>query len=64
MVFNNLSSIYSNPVWVAQVTEIVVDALVEESVEVQLKARDVLSGMIHCEFVNKEMQEKLLVRGC
>lgn len=51
----------SNPDWVGRVVAVVKTSLKDERVEVREKASDVLSGLLHCAFIEKEEQSQLLV---
>ncbi len=51
----------SNPDWVDRVMNLVLSALEEERVEVRQRAATVLGGLLHCQFVEKDRKEKLLV---
>ena len=59
--FNNLPSYASNPEWVERVLKMVTTSLESERVEIRSKASQVLSGLLHCEILNSEQKEALLV---
>merc|ERR1719479_572908 len=59
-VFLNMPSLLSNVTWVHQVMDIVENALIDDRVEVRSKAGQVLSGLLHCAFVDKARQNSLL----
>ena len=56
-----MPSLLSNVTWVHQVMDVVEQALIDERVEVRSKASQVLGGLLHCAFVDKERQDTLLV---
>ena len=56
-----MPSLLSTVAWVHQVMDVVENALIDERVEVRSKAGQVLSGLLHCAFVDKERQQSLLV---
>lgn len=58
-----MPSLLSQKIWVYQVMDVVEGCLIDERVEVRSKAGQVLSGLLHCAFVDKERQEALLVRA-
>ena len=60
-VFLNMPSLLSDVSWVHQVMDVVETALIDERVEVRSKAGQVLSGLLHCAFVDKARQDSLLV---
>ena len=62
-VFVNMPSLLSNLNWVHQVMDVVEHSLIDERVEVRSKASEVLGGLLHCAFVDKERSEILLVSG-
>lgn len=51
LVFQNMPIFCSQPDWINKVMDLVVLRLDDAWVEVQLKAGEVLSGMLHCHFV-------------
>lgn len=57
-----MPSLLSDVSWVHQVMDVVETALIDERVEVRSKAGQVLSGLLHCAFVDKARQDSLLVR--
>jgi len=59
-VFVNMPSLLSNLNWVHQVMDVVEHSLIDERVEVRSKASEVLGGLLHCAFVDKERSEILL----
>ena len=60
-VFLNMPSLLSNVTWVDQVMDVVENSLMDERVEVRSKAGQVLSGLLHCAFVDKPRHDSLLV---
>jgi hypothetical protein len=60
-VFLNMPSLLSNVTWVDQVMDVVENCLIDERVEVRSKAGQVLSGLLHCAFVDKPRHDSLLV---
>lgn len=50
-VFHNMAVICSNDSWIEQVNSLVLRLLQDERVEVREKAGEVLSGLLHCNFV-------------
>ena len=60
-VFLNMPSLLSDVTWVHQVMDVVERGLIDERVEVRSKAGQVLGGLLHCAFVDKERQDSLLV---
>ena len=56
-----MPSILSTEEWPTLVIKIVETGLLDERVEVRVKAGQVLSGLLHCEFISKEVKEKILV---
>ena len=56
-----MPSLLSNVTWVHQVMDVVERGLIDERVEVRSKAGQVLGGLLHCAFVDKERQDSLLV---
>merc|ERR1719273_1622964 len=59
-VFLNMPSLLSDVTWVHQVMDVVERGLIDERVEVRSKAGQVLGGLLHCAFVDKERQDSLL----
>jgi len=59
-VFLNMPSLLSNVTWVHQVMDVVENSLIDERVEVRSKAAQVLSGLLHCAFVDKPRHDSLL----
>ena len=59
----NMPSLLSNVNWVHQVMDVVEHSLIDERVEVRSKASEVLGGLLHCAFVDKERSDILLVSG-
>jgi len=59
-VFLNMPSLLSDVTWVHQVMDVVENGLIDERVEVRSKAGQVLSGLLHCAFVDKARQDSLL----
>merc|ERR1719238_1535494 len=59
-VFLNMPSLLSNVTWVDQVMDVVENSLMDERVEVRSKAGQVLSGLLHCAFVDKPRHDSLL----
>merc|ERR1719266_1770411 len=59
-VFLNMPSLLSNVTWVHQVMDVVENSLIDERVEVRSKAGQVLSGLLHCAFVDKPRHDSLL----
>ena len=57
-----MPSLLSNVTWVHQVMDVVENSLIDERVEVRSKAAQVLSGLLHCAFVDKPRHDSLLVR--
>ena len=57
-----MPSLLSNVTWVHQVMDVVENSLIDERVEVRSKAAEVLSGLLHCAFVDKPRHDSLLVR--
>ena len=60
-MFSNMPSVLSSDKWPSLVVKIVEKALVDDFVEVRVKAGQVLSGLLHCEFLNKDVKENILV---
>ena len=60
-MFSNMPSILSTEEWPTLVIKIVETGLLDERVEVRVKAGQVLSGLLHCEFISKEVKGKILV---
>ena len=60
-VFVNMPNLLSNVKWVHEVMDVVEQGLIDERVEVRSKASEVLGGLLHCVFVDKERQNTLLV---
>ena len=60
-MFSNLPSILSTEDWPTLVIKIVEKGLLDERVEVRVKAGQVLSGLLHCEFISKDAKGKILV---
>ena len=56
-----MPSLLSNVTWVDQVMDVVENSLMDERVEVRSKAGQVLSGLLHCAFVDKPRHDSLLV---
>ena len=56
-----MPSLLSDVTWVHQVMDVVERGLIDERVEVRSKAGQVLGGLLHCAFVDKERQDSLLV---
>ena len=61
IVFSNMPSVLSSDEWPTLVVKIVEKGLMDDSVEVRVKAGQVLSGLLHCAFINKTEQENILV---
>ena len=61
MVFSNMPSLLSRDEWIHSIIEIVEIALRDERVEVREKAGQVLSGLLHCEFIRGDRKTKLMV---
>ena len=55
--------VLSRPEWVALVMAIVSATLKDERVEVRDKTAVVLTGLIHCQFVDGKAREELMVRS-
>ena len=53
-----MPSMLSTEEWPTLVIKIVETGLLDERVEVRVKAGQVLSGLLHCEFISKEVKEK------
>ena len=60
-MFSNMPSVLSKDEWPALVVNIVEKGLIDDSVEVRVKAGQVLAGLLHCAFINKEARENILV---
>lgn len=60
IVFSNMPSVLSKDEWPALVVKIVEKGLVDDSIQVRVKAGQVLSGLLHCAFINKDGRENLL----
>ena len=60
-MFSNMPSVLSKDEWPAMVLTIVEKGLMDDSVEVRIKAAQVLAGLLHCAFINKEGRENILV---
>lgn len=60
IVFSNMPSVLSSDEWPTLVVKIVEKGLMDDSVEVRVKAGQVLSGLLHCAFINKTEQENIL----
>ena len=56
-----MPSVLSKDEWPAMVVNIVEKGLIDDSVEVRVKAAQVLAGLLHCAFINKEGRENILV---
>jgi hypothetical protein len=56
-----MPSVLSKDEWPAMVLTIVEKGLMDDSVEVRIKAAQVLAGLLHCAFINKEGRENILV---
>ena len=61
IVFSNMPSVLSKDEWPAMVVNIVEKGLIDDSVEVRVKAAQVLGGLLHCAFISKEGRENILV---
>ena len=61
-VFHNLAMVLSRPEWVSLVMEMVTTSLKDERIEVRDKTATVLTGLIHCQFVDTKAREELMVR--
>lgn len=61
-VFTNMFTILSDERAPQQVQDLVVGLLSDSRLEVQQMASTVLSGLVHCKFIQAE--DKLLVRNC
>ncbi|XP_046402715.1 proteasome activator complex subunit 4A-like [Ischnura elegans] len=51
LVFHNMATVMSEDSWVQEVTNLVLEPLEDERVEVREKAAQVLGGLLHCGFV-------------
>lgn len=60
-MFSNMPSILSKPDWSDLVVKIVETGLTDERVEVRIISGKVLSGLLHCEFINKRTKDNILV---
>ena len=60
-MFSNMPSVLSRDEWPELVIKIVQKGLMDDRVEVRIKAAQVLSGLLHCEFINKDVKENILV---
>jgi len=60
IVFSNMPSILSKDQWPRQVVELVQKGLKDNSVEVREKSSQVLSGLLHCAFIDEEVRSDIL----
>lgn len=58
LIFNNMPIVLSQETWIEQVKSIVLRLLEDNTLEVRVKAAEVLGGLIHCAFL--PATEKLL----
>ena len=56
-----MPSVLSKDEWPALVVNIVEKGFMDDSVEVRVKAAQVLAGLLHCAFINNEGRETILV---
>ncbi|XP_071454240.1 proteasome activator complex subunit 4-like [Hetaerina americana] len=65
LVFHNMATVMSEDSWVEEVTNLVLEPLEDERVEVREKAAQVLGGLLHCGFVaSKETLLELFKKKC
>ncbi|XP_049827617.1 proteasome activator complex subunit 4-like [Schistocerca gregaria] len=55
-VFHNMPTILGNKCWADNVKEIVLRLLEDEWLDVRVKASQVLSGLLHCDFIDSTME--------
>ena len=60
-MFSNMPSVLSKDEWPVMVVNIVEKGLMDDSVEVRVKAATVLAGLLHCAFISKEGRDNILV---
>ena len=46
---------------VEEIVELINNCLLEERIEVRIKAEQVLGGILHCQFIQQANRDKLLV---
>ena len=56
-----MPSVLSKDEWPEQVVGVVEKGLTDYSVEVRVKASQVLSGLLHCAFIDKDGRNDMLV---
>ena len=56
-----MPSIISKDQWPRQVVELVQKGLKDNSVEVREKSSQVLSGLLHCAFIDEDVRSDILV---
>lgn len=56
-----MPSVLSRDEWPSLVVKTVQKGLMDDRVEVRVKAGQVLSGLLHCAFINKDVKENILV---
>jgi hypothetical protein len=59
-VFNNMSSVLSQPEQAARVTSVVTNLLKDDRLEVREMASVVLGGLLHCTFIPAQQEEALM----
>ncbi|XP_039282651.1 proteasome activator complex subunit 4 isoform X2 [Nilaparvata lugens] len=59
-IFHNMATLASNDCWVSEIKTIVLSLLNDERIEVRETASQVLSGLIHCDFISVDAQQQLL----
>lgn len=52
LVFHSMPVLRSRDEWAAEVARVVLTALSDARVEVREKAAEVLSGLLHCDFIH------------
>ena len=61
IVFSNMPSVLSQDQWPKKVLGMVEKGLMDYSVEVRVKASQVLSGLLHCAFIDRDGRSDILV---
>ena len=56
-----MPSVLSKDEWPVMVVNIVEKGIMDDSVEVRVKAAQVLAGLLHCAFISKEGRDNILV---
>ncbi|RZF34164.1 hypothetical protein LSTR_LSTR003574 [Laodelphax striatellus] len=59
-IFHNMATLASCDSWVSELKTVVLSLLKDERIEVRETASQVLSGLIHCEFISVDAQKQLL----